>query len=252
MTQRFDGSIAIVTGAASGMGRATALRLASEGAAVAAIDLNAEGLAAVVAEIDLADGRAIAIAADISSRDACHQAVARCVAELGVPTHLANVAGVLRAAHVKDVTEADFNLLFGVNVAGTFWMCQAALGEMVPAGRGSIVNVASNAGLMGTAYTTAYSASKGAVVNLTRSLAMEFAKTKLRINCVAPGGVATPMTSGAVMPEDVDWKLMAPYVGFRPMADPSELAAVIAFVLSDEARQMHGSIVSADSGLTAG
>ncbi len=252
MTQRFDGSIAIVTGAASGMGRATALRLSSEGAAIAAIDLNADGVSNVVTEIADAGGRAIAITADISSRTACHEAVARCVAELGTPTHLANVAGVLRAAHVKDVTEAEFDLLFGVNVAGTFWMCQAALAEMVAAGRGSIVNIASNAGLMGTAYTTAYSASKGAVVNMTRSLAMEFVKTPVRINCVAPGGVVTPMTSGAVMPDDVDWKLMAAYVGFRPMADPSELASVIAFVLSDEARQMHGSIVSADSGLTAG
>lgn len=252
MTQRFDGAIAIVTGAASGMGRATALRLSSEGAAVAAIDVNADGVGAVATEIAATGGRAIAIAADISSRSACHDAVARCVSELGTPTHLANVAGVLRAAHVKDVTEAEFDLLFGVNVAGTFWMCQAALAEMVAAGRGSIVNIASNAGLMGTAYTTAYSASKGAVVNLTRSLAMEFVKTPVRINCVAPGGVVTPMTSGAVMPDDVDWKIMAAYVGFRPMADPSELASVIAFVLSDEARQMHGSIVSADSGLTAG
>ena len=87
---------------------------------------------------------------------------------------------------------------------------------------------------------------------MTRSLAMEFVKTPIRINCVAPGGVVTPMTSQVALPENVDWKLMAPYVGFRPMADPSELAAIIAFVASDEARQMHGSIVSADSGLTAG
>jgi NAD(P)-dependent dehydrogenase (short-subunit alcohol dehydrogenase family) len=131
-------------------------------------------------------------------------------------------------------------------------MCQAALPHMVAAKRGSIVNVASNAGLMGTAFTVVYSASKAAVVNLTRSLAMEFVKSRVRINCVAPGGVDTPMSSAVRLPEDVDWDLVRPYMGFRKMADPSELASVIAFVASDEARQLHGAIVSADSGLTAG
>jgi NAD(P)-dependent dehydrogenase (short-subunit alcohol dehydrogenase family) len=234
------------------MGRATALRLASEGAAVFGVDVNADGLVAVGAEIAASGGRFASRATDIRSRGECHAAVDACVAELGSVDVLANVAGVLRAAHLADVTEDDFTLLFGVNVAGTYWMCQAAVPHMLEAGRGSIVNVASNAGLMGTAYTTLYSASKAAVVNLTRSLAMEFVKTPLRVNCVAPGGVDTPMTSGAVLPDDVDWKLVAPYMGFRPMADPASLAAVIAFVASDEAAQMHGSIVSADSGLTAG
>ena len=252
MNARFDDRVALVTGAASGMGRATALRLASEGAAVFGVDVNGEGLAAVGAEIAEHGGRFASRVTDIRSREECHAAVAACVAELGTVDVLTNVAGVLRAAHLADVTEADFDLIFGVNVAGTYWMCQAAIAHMLTAGRGSVVNVASNAGLMGTAYTTAYSASKAAVVNLTRSLAMEFAKTPLRINCVAPGGVDTPMTSGAVLPEDVDWKLVAPYMGYRRMADPSELASVIVFVASDEASQMHGAIVSADSGLTAG
>lgn len=249
MEQRFANKVAVVTGAASGMGRATAVRLASEGAVVFGIDMNEAGLAETAAAI----GDAFtAHVVDISKRQACHDAIAACVAAHGVPDVLANVAGVLRSGHVADVTEADFALLFGVNVSGMFWMCQAAIPLMVEAGRGSVVNIASNAGLMGTAYTVAYSASKGAVVNMTRSLAMEFVKSKIRINCVAPGGVKTPMTSHVDIPDDVDFSLMAPYVGFRKMADPSELAAVIAFVASDEASQMHGSIISADSGLTAG
>jgi NAD(P)-dependent dehydrogenase (short-subunit alcohol dehydrogenase family) len=252
VSARFDGRVAVVTGAASGMGRATAVRLASEGAAVFGVDVNTDGLAAVGSEIEGSGGRFASRVTDIRSREECHAAVDRCVADLGAVDVLTNVAGVLRAGHLGDVTEADFELLFGVNVAGTYWMCQAAVAHMVAAGRGSIVNVASNAGLMGTAYTTLYSASKAAVVNMTRSLAMEFVRTPLRINCVAPGGVDTPMTSGAVLPDDVDWKLVAPYMGFRKMADPKDLAAVIVFVASDEASQMHGSIVSADSGLTAG
>ncbi len=252
MDGRFEGRVAVVTGAASGMGRATALRLASEGAQVFGVDVNADGLDVVRKEVEATGGRFSSRVTDIRSREECHAAVDACVAELGAVDVLANVAGVLRAAHLPDVTAADYELLFGVNVAGTYWMCQAAIPRMVEAGRGSVVNVASNAGLMGTAYTTLYSASKAAVVNLTRSLAMEFVRTPLRVNCVAPGGVDTPMTSGAVLPDDVDWKLVQPYMGFRPMADPADLAAVIAFVASDEARQLHGAIVSADSGLTAG
>ena len=249
MEQRFLDRVAIVTGAASGMGRATAVRFAAEGARVFGIDMNADGLAATAEAIGSAFTGHVA---DISKRESCQESVAACVEALGVPHVLANVAGVLCSAHVVDVTEADFSLLMGVNVGGTFWMCQATLPLMLEAGRGSVVNIASNAGLMGTAYTVAYSASKGAVVSMTRSLAMEFVRTPIRINCVAPGGVVTPMTDEVQLPEGVDYKLMAPYVGFRKMADPSELAAVIAFVASDEARQMHGSIVSADSGLTAG
>jgi NAD(P)-dependent dehydrogenase (short-subunit alcohol dehydrogenase family) len=249
---RFEGRVALVTGAASGMGRATALRLAAEGAAVFGVDVNADGLDAVGAEIEGAGGRFASRVTDIRSREECHAAAAACVDELGALDVLTNVAGVLRGGHLADVTEADFDLVLGVNVGGTYWMCQAAVPRMLAGGRGSIVNVASNAGLMGTAYTTLYSASKAAVVNLTRSLAMEFVKTPLRINCVAPGGVETPMTQVSPLPDDADWKLVQPYVGFRPMADPAHLAAVIVFVASDEACQMHGSIVSADSGLTAG
>lgn len=252
MDRRFEGRTALVTGAASGMGRATALRLAQEGASVFGVDVNADGLGKVGSEIEALGARFGSRATDIRSREECHAAVEACTQELGALDVLTNVAGVLRGGHLSDVTEADYELVFGVNVAGTYWMCQAAVPRMVDAGRGSIVNVASNAGLMGTAYTTLYSASKAAVVNLTRSLAMEFVKTPLRINCVAPGGVDTPMTQVSPLPEDVDWKLVQPYMGFRPMADPADLAAVIAFVASDEARQLHGSIVSADSGLTAG
>ncbi len=158
---------------------------------------------------------------------------------------------MLRLGHVPDVTEEDFKLVFDVNVGGTYWMCQAAIPHLIER-RGNVVNVASNAGLMGAAYTTVYGASKAAVVNLTKCLAMEYVKQPIRVNCVAPGGVDTPMTSASPLPDDVDWKLVAPYLGFRKMAKPEALAAVIAFVASDEAQQMHGSVVSADSGLTAG
>ena len=248
---RFDGKVAVVTGAASGMGRATAVRLASEGARIFGVDVNADGLAETAAAIEAEGGAMASRVTDIRAREECHAAVDAAVAEFGQLDVVANIAGVLRLAHVADVTEDEFKLVFDVNVGGTYWMCQAAIPHLLET-RGNIVNVASNAGLMGAAYTTVYGASKAAVVNLTRCLAMEFVKTKIRVNCVAPGGVDTPMTNASPLPEDVDWKLVAPYLGFRKMADPSEIAAVIAFVASDEARQVHGSIISADSGLVAG
>ena len=239
---RFDGKVAIVTGAASGMGRATAQLLASEGATVVGIDLNAEGLDETGLESQLRD---------VTSRSECHAAVDECVARHGRLDVLCNVAGVLRAGHLSDLSEADLDLVLGVNVEGMLWMCQAAMPHLIESS-GSVVNIASNAGLMGVAYHSAYAASKGAVVNLTRSLAMEFVKAGVRINCVAPGGVKTPMARGATLPDDVDWELVQPYMGFRKMSRPEELAQVIAFLASDQASAIHGAIVSADSGLTTG
>ena len=141
--------------------------------------------------------------------------------------------------------------MLGVNVSGVFWCCQAAIPHLLET-HGNIVNIASNAGLMGQAYTVAYSATKGAVVNMTRALAMEFIKQPIRINAIAPGGVDTAMTRNYSMPEDLDFSLMQRYIGFRDMADPAELANVIAFVASDEASRIHGAIIPVDGGLTAG
>jgi NAD(P)-dependent dehydrogenase (short-subunit alcohol dehydrogenase family) len=244
---RFEGKVAIVTGAASGVGRATTQRLTSEGATVFGLDLNEDGLKETFDGLE----RGAYAVSDISRRDAAHDAVAQCVAANGRVDVLCNIAGVLRSGRLANVTEDDLSLIIGVNVAGTLWMTQAAMPHLEEAG-GAVVNIGSNAGLMGVAYQTAYAASKGAVIQMTRSLAMEFIKSGVRINCVAPGGIKTPMSRAAQLPEDADWELIQPYVGFRPMSRPEELAAVIAFVASDDASAMHGAIVSADSGLTTG
>lgn len=245
--RRFEDKVAIVTGAASGVGRATAQRLHEEGATVFGLDLNEAGLK------ETFDGfeRGSTLVVDISDRAAAHAAVSTCVDRHGGVNVLCNVAGVLRTNHLADVTEDEFRLLMGVNVAGTIWMAQAAMPYLIEVG-GSMVNVGSTSGLMGAAYQTTYSATKGAVIQLTRTLAMEFVRSNVRINCVAPGGVQTPMTATVEFPEDLDWDLLGRYAGFREMSDPKELAAVIAFVASDEASAMHGAIVSADYGITAG
>ena len=248
---RFDGRVALLTGAASGIGRATALRLAADGATIAGFDRDGDGLAAVVREVADAGGRMTTTVGDVSIRETCVAAVEEAVEAHGRLDVLANIAGVSWSEHVADTTEESWDRMLGINVSGVFWCCQAAIPHLIST-NGNIVNIASNAGLMGQAYTVAYSTTKGAVVNMTRALAMEFIKEPIRINAIAPGSVDTSLTRNYSLPDDLDFSLVQPYIGFRGMADAEELANVIAFVASDEASRIHGAIIPVDGGLTAG
>ena len=248
---RFDGKVAAITGAASGMGRRIALRLAAEGAAVFGVDVNGEGLDAVSAEVDAAGGTMSARVTDISDADECRAAIEACVAEHGRLDVVGNVAAISWMAHTGDVTPERFRRIFAVNVEGTYFVCQAAIPHLLES-HGTIINFASNAAFMGQAYLAPYCATKGAVVQLTRALAMEFVKQPIRINAIAPGGTDTPMNADFQMPDNTDFELIQPVVGFRGMGRPEEIAALFAFLASDDAANIHGSIVNADSGLTAG
>ena len=249
-TQRFAGKAVLVTGAASGIGRAVALRFASEGAQVLAFDLNADGLKETV---DLAAGSSGEIRArqgDVSQREECRATVDACVAEFGKLDVLANVAGVLRTARFDEMAEADYRLTMGVNADGPFFMAQAAIPHLL-ATEGNIVNVASTAAIEGQAYTVAYCMSKAAIALMTKAIAMEYVKTPIRVNAVLPGGTQTALVDAVSFPDDIDFNLVLNYSGFRGMNSPDEVAAVVAFAASDDASAVHGALLPVDRGALA-
>src|SRR3954464_4097009 len=245
---RFDGKVALLTGAGSGMGRAITLKLAAEGAKILAVDIDAERLKETN---DLAGGGLSTRVGDVSDPDECRSSVEACVGEFGKLDVLGNIPGIARSEHVPDVTVDQYRRMMGVNVDGYFFLAQAAIPHLLES-EGNIVNIASNAGLMGQAYTVAYCMTKGAIVQLTKALAMEYAKAPLRVNAIAPGGVDTSLSRNFQIPEDLDFELMGRYTGFRSMGSPEDIAAMFALVASDEGRSIHGAILSVDRGITAG
>ena len=249
--RRFEGKAALITGAASGIGRATALRLAAEGASIHGVDLDEAGLAETASQVQAAGGKMSASRHDLARRDACFAAVDAAQAAQGRLDVLGNIAGISRFHLFEELPEADWNLMVAVNLSAVLWTSQAVLPQLVES-KGAIVNVASVAGLIGQAYTVAYCATKGGVVQMTRALAMEYIERGVRVNAVAPGGVDTPMNRAMQFPKAMDWKLVKPYMGRRGMAQPGEIAAAIAYLASDEARFVHGAILSIDGGVAAG
>src|SRR5207248_10633519 len=205
---RFGGRVAVVTGAASGLGRATAELIAGEGGNVAALDISEEGAQLTVDEIKAAGGSAVAFRTDASDPESVATSMKEIVAQLGVPKTVCNVAGIGRFAHTIEASFDDWQRIIAVNLTGTFLMCQAALPYLLENG-GNIVNVASTAGLMGQPYSAAYCASKGGVVQLTRALAVEYMERNVRVNAVAPGGVDTPLMGHFMPPDDASKRLMA-------------------------------------------
>lgn len=235
---RFPGKVAVVTGAASGIGAATAALLEKEGATVVRLDVQE------------ADG---VRRCDVSDRAQVAAAVAEVVAEHGGIDVLANVAGLVRFGRFEDLTQESWQLQLDVNLTGPFNTIQEALPSLIER-KGCIVNVGSIAGLKGQAYQLGYGASKAALINLTKGVAVEFASRGVRANCVCPGTVLTPLILevGDNLPPDADPVLMARLNGVLPgLIDPSEVAEAIAYLASDAARSMTGESLVLDLGVVA-
>jgi len=251
LPHRFRDKAVLVTGAASGIGRATALRLAAEGAAVWCADINGEGAAETAAVIAEHGGEARSSRVDVTDPAACAALVADVVADLGGLDVLANVAGIGGMAHFADETPERFNRLFAVNAAGPFYLSQAALPHLLER-KGNIMNLASTAGIVGQAYVAAYCASKHALVGLTKSMAIELGRKGIRINAVCPGGVNTNILSDFLPPEGASMSLISRAFLVREMQEPESVAAMVAYVCSDEAYYVNGAILSIDCGTTTG
>lgn len=245
---QFSGKNVLVTGAASGIGRATAILFANEGANVTIGDVNAAGLAETAGMMARAPEVVPYDASDFGSCRALVEAAARNGLDV-----LANVAGMLKWGPSLDFALEDFERIIRVNTTSVFAMCQAALPHLIRS-KGNIVNTASTAALQGLAYTVAYATSKHGVAAITKSLAVEFAAQGVRVNAVCPGHVDTPMGNSAPPPGEVNWDLVMRNVPKleNGMCAPSDIAEAIAYLASDRARKVTGTLLTVDGGQLAG
>lgn len=246
MSLLLAGKRALVTGAASGLGAAIAHIFAREGAKLFLVDRDGVGLSAVAREI----GGDMSVA-DLSDRTIYGSILDQAVATLGGLDILVNNAAILHFAHLTEVTAEMWDRTIAINLSAPFHLIREAMPHLLKS-NGNIINIASSGAIIGTAYTTAYSSAKAGLIHMTMCLAMEYAKSPIRINAVAPGAMKTNISSGLVIPEDADPELMARYAGLRPPVDPAQVAELVAFVASDRGSAIHGACLSADGGVTAG
>lgn len=251
MTLRFKGKRVFVTGAASGMGRATAIKFGKEEAQVYCADLNETGASETAQIISDAGGAACSARLDVTSGDACRAGIAAAVETMGGLDVLCNVAGLGGITPLANETDEGWCLAMAVNANGPFFLSQAALPHLL-ASKGRIVNVASTASLQGQAYMSSYVASKHALIGLTKTMALEFGRQGLRVNAVCPGGTKTAFLKGFKIDDSIDLSLISRTSLLEEMAEPEDMANSICFLASDEARFANGSVLSVDGGSVAG
>lgn len=240
---RFQGKTVIVTGGAGGIGSAIATRFAAEGAVVIVTDVNAEGAEAAASAIRSEGGRSRAFAADIATREGCQSIIEDVMVTEGKIDVLCNNAGINRRGPLLALSSEDWRMSFAVNLDAMFHTCQAALPHMIAAGGGAIVNTASQWGLHPAPNHIAYNVTKAAVASFTQNLARDYAAQKIRVNAVCPGEIHTPMLEAGVRRSGRTIADLDRMVPFGRIGKPEEVAALVAFLASDEAAFMCGSLV---------
>lgn len=258
---RFSDRVAVISGAASGIGRATAIRFAQEGCALGVIDPDGDGLAALSEAVQEYGAKIVALTGSIGNPADVKNLVADTVRSFGRLDFLFNNAGVEFIASLTETTAEEWDTVHDVNVKGTFMLTREVIPHMIQSGGGAVINNASDAGLRGIKLNAAYSTSKAAIVHMTRSVALDYGKYNIRCNCVCPGCIRTPLCErfnaeiGArknrsgeeVLSEFVQANIPMERVGL-----PEEVASVVAFLCSDDARYISGAVLTIDGGLTAG
>ncbi len=254
---RFLNKRALVTGGASGIGRAVVERFVREGAAVAICDIQEEAARALADALRSEGARVVAVIGDVSRREDAERMVSEAVGFLGGLDILINNAGIETVGSVTTAQDEEWERQIAVNLNGVYRMSRFAIPEIIRAGGGAVVNIASVGGLVAVREFSAYGASKAAVIQLTRSMAADYADYGIRVNCVCPGPVETPLleracrrVSGAGSPEEVR-RLYASFTLLKRIARPEEIAACVAFLASDEASYVTGAVLVADGGFTA-
>ncbi|MCV7221490.1 SDR family NAD(P)-dependent oxidoreductase [Mycolicibacterium elephantis] len=246
MTQ-LSGKVALVTGASAGLGAAVAQLFAQRGATVFGIARDAERMATVFDDVPGGEYASV----DVTSSQACRDAVSQCVDAFGRLDVLVNGAGFHQMRHTTTVTDEEWDHDLAVNLNGPFYLCRAALPHLLETG-GNIVNVASIAGVEGEVYSAGYCAAKHGLIGLTRALAVEYTKEKIRVNAVCPGGMPTAQTTEFTAPENADWDLIMRIASPRGFMDTVDVAKAIAFLASDDAAAIHGAVYRVDNGKGAG
>lgn len=248
--RRFEGRAILVTGAGSGIGQATAKRFGAEGGRVLCADIKEAAAEATAAAIREAGGEAFAAGCDVADPAAVARTVDGAVERWDGLHVLVNVAGIGGFRRTTEVTFEEWNRFIAVNLTGTFLMCQRAIPHILKT-KGSIINTASVAGLKSHPYSAAYCASKGGVVLLTKALAVEYGRKDVRINCLCPGGIETPLIAEFKLPDGVSNAALSRIMPLGRMGKPHEVAGTIAFLASDDAAYINGATITVDGGMIA-
>ena len=247
---RFQDKVVLITGAGSGIGRATAKRFADEGAKLVLADINAGAIEETAGALP-AGTEVELVTLDVSDSASCAASVAQCQQRFGQLDVLCNIAGIALCSHMTEISDEQWQRMVNINLNGVFFMCRAAM-PLLTESKGNIINMSSSAGLVGQAYNSAYCATKAGVLMFTKALAIEYSGQEVRVNAICPGMVKTPLVDNFSGPEDMDMNLFGKLMPLLEGAEPEEIAAAVCYLASDEARFITGAALPIDGAQTAG